>query len=157
MAITISNGFTITPNGGGSGNNGGTGWFFYSDEGVLNANPPTANGNAIFLAGGFGGDETFDPNQSGDYNLLILFNTINSVGANFTGDFNGATEPGGVVTITQGSNVAEYFNPNGVGMRVETSGPLAGVFIIETEYCIQTQTAASAFNQNDVITLSFSV
>lgn len=144
----------IGTSGGGGGNTGGPGWYFYSDEGTLNAGPPTANGNAIFLQG-HGGDETFDTNSSGDYNLIIHFNVNDSAGDSLQPNFSDATQAGGLVTITQGSNVAEYFNPNGNGMSLQTTGPLAGVFIIDTGNCLQTQTAANPFNFNDVITLSF--
>lgn len=154
MAIQFTNGMSITPKGTGGGNTGGAGWYFYSDEGTLNAGPPIDNGNTIFLDG-LGGDETFDPNQNGVSNLQIMFNVFNSVGTNFGGDFSSVTGNGGVVTITQGSNVAEYFNINGDGMSITNFGGF-DVFIIDTTNCIQTQTAANPFNANDVITLSFS-
>jgi hypothetical protein len=177
MALTLSNGFltelkttTQTTNlqlgdlvgeinigivggSGGGGNSGGAGWYFYSDEGYLNTDPPTANGNAIFLDN-INGVETFDPNQQGGTNLLLHFNLNDSAGTSYSAQFSDATQQGSTITITQGSNVAEYFNGSGAGMSVvDLYG--TDVFIINTSNCLQTQTAANPFNFNDPIILSF--
>lgn len=138
---------------GGGGNSGGAGWYFYSDEGYLNAGPPISNGNAIFLDN-IGGIETFDPNQQGGSNLLIHFNVNDSEGTSYSAQFSDATQQFSTVTITQGSNVAEYFNGSGAGMNLATLNGV-NVFVIDTTNCLQTQTAANPFNFNDVITLSF--
>lgn len=177
MAITLSNGLltelkTITQStnlqfgdlagkinivsaggSGGGGNAGGAGWYFYSDEGYLNAGPPISNGNAIFLDN-INGAETFDPNQQGGSNLILHFNVNDSVGTSYSAQFSNASQQGSTVTITQGSNVAEYFNGSGAGMVLQNLNGV-DVFIINTSNCLQTQTAANPFNFNDVITLSF--
>jgi len=138
---------------GGGGNGGGAGWYFYSEEGYLDVGPPTNNGNAIFLDN-TNYAETFNPNQQGGINLLLHFNLNDSAGTSYSAQFSDASQQGSTVTITQGSNVAEYFNGSGAGMSVV---PIDGVdvFIINTSNCLQTQTAANSFNFNDPITLSF--
>lgn len=176
MAIVLSNGFLSdfktttqstnlqfsdlvgeinigTSGDGGGGNSGGAGWYFYSDDGYLNVDPPINNGNTIFLDI-INGVETFDPNQQGGTTLLLHFNVNDSAGTSYSSQFSDASQQFSTVTITQGSNVAEYFNGSGAGMTLQN---LNGddVFIIDTTNCLQTQTAANPFNFNDVITLSF--
>ena len=177
MAITLSNGFlsdfkTTTQStnlqlsdlvgeiniesaggSGGGGNTEGAGWYFYSDEGYLNAGPPISNGNSIFLDN-INGVETFDPNQQGGTNLILHFNVNDSAGTSYSAQFSDASQQGSVVTITQGSNVAEYFNGSGAGMNLANLNGV-NVFVIDTTNCLQTQTSANPFNFNDVITLSF--
>jgi hypothetical protein len=154
MGIQITNGFSITPsNNGGGGNNGGAGWYFYSDEGYLNTDPPINNGNAIFLDT-INQVETFNPNQQGGTALLIHFNVNDSAGTSYSAQFSDASQQFSTVTITQGSNVAEYFNGSGAGMALTNMGGY-NIFIIDTSNCLQTQTAANPFNDTDPITLSF--
>ena len=174
MAITLSNGLltdfkttTQTTNlqfsdlvgkinieaSAGNGGGGGAGWYFYSDEGYLNTDPPILDGQAIFLDN-INQVETFNPNQQGGTNLLIHFNVNDSAGTSYSAQFSDATQQFSTVTITQGSNVAEYFNGSGVGMSfTNTSGVY--IFIIDTGNCLQTLTAANPFNDTDPITLSF--
>jgi hypothetical protein len=154
MGIQFTNGMSIIPNGnGGGGNTGGPGWYFYSDEGNLDADPPFANGNAIFLEG-VGGIETFNPNLNSN-NLILHFNLNNSVGDSLEPNFSASTQADSIVTITQGANVAEYFNQYGNGMNIVNIGS-GSFFVINTVNCTQTKTAVNPFNFNDVITLSFS-
>jgi len=117
---------------GGGGNGGGAGWYFYSEEGYLDVGPPTNNGNAIFLDN-INQVETFNPNQQGGTNLLIHFNVNDSAGTSYSAQFSDATQQFSTVTITQGSNVAEYFNGSGMGMTL-TDIDGADVFIIQRPY-----------------------
>lgn len=108
---------------GGSGGGGGTGagWYFYSDAGTINAGPPVADGNAIFLDNQGGPIvETFDPNKGNGVDTLN-FNVKDSAGIDYTTQMTNLANNGGTIEITQNSNIATYtlsigmcsINPNG--------------------------------------------
>ena len=81
------------------------GWFFYYANNGPVVNPPTNNGNTVFLpSGGLG---TYNPNYTGG-TLALYFNNNNSAGTSYTSQFSGLDTSGGTITISQGSSVAIY-------------------------------------------------
>jgi len=91
------------------GGGGGAGWYFYSDAGAINAGPPVADGNAIFIDDQGGGQlvETFDPNKANGVNT-INFNLKDSAGTDYTAQMNNLATKGGTIEITQNSNNVTY-------------------------------------------------
>jgi hypothetical protein len=133
---------------------GGAGWFFYSDEGTLNAPPPEADGNSIFLARDTQNNittETYNPNKSNGVDE-IYFNLIDSVGNDYTTQFTALAENGGTITITQGTNTVTYTSTVPGTFFVE---PSLGFFLIQTGPATQTVTSANPFVFADAITLTF--
>jgi hypothetical protein len=140
---------TPTPTSGGAGIGA---WYFYSDEGNINAAPPTANGNAIFLINGSPKVETFNPNKSNGVNE-IYFNLDDSNGTNYTTQFTQLATNGGTISITQGANSVTYTSTTPGTFFVQT---LEGFFIMQTGPATQTVTSANPFVFGDPISLSFS-
>jgi hypothetical protein len=131
---------------------GGSGsWYFYSDEGTLNAPPPVADGNSIFIIDGTPRVETYNPNKSSGTNE-IYFNLSDSAGVDYTTQFN-ALVTGGTLTITQGSNVARYTSLISGTFFVDS---INGFFILQTGPATQTLSSASPFVSGSPITLTFS-
>ena len=96
---------------GGGGATGSGSWYFYSDEGNINAGPPTANGNAIFTTQGSPVVETFNPNANSgtDY---IYFAPKDATGADYYNDFLLLADAGGTLTLNQNGNVAAFTGEN---------------------------------------------
>ena len=144
---------TATPgeNGGGSGS-----WYFYSDVGQLNANPPLQDGNAIFLIRdnepNSNPRETFNPNKSSGTNE-IYFNLSDSTGTDYTTQFAALQTNGGTISITQGSNTVTYTSATPGAFFVMSQ---EGFFMIQTGSTTQTVTSASAFFYGDPISITFS-
>jgi hypothetical protein len=137
---------TATSAGGGIG-----AWYFYSDEGNINAAPPIANGNAIFLINGSPKVETFNPNKSNGVNE-IYFNLDDSNGTNYTTQFTELATNGGTISITQGANTVTYTSTTPGTFFVQT---LEGFFIMQTGPATQTVTSASPFVFGDPISITF--
>jgi hypothetical protein len=138
----------------GSTTNGEGEWYFYSDEGTLNAQPPEADGNSIFLARDTQNNittETYNPNKSNGVDE-IYFNLIDSVGNDYTTQFTALAENGGTITITQGANTVTYTSTVPGTFFVE---PSLGFFLIQTGPATQTVTSANPFVFADPITISF--
>ena len=75
-------------------------WYFYSDTGNLNAGPPVANGNAIFLNDANQPSvETYNPNN--DVATKLYFNLHDSNGVDYTTEFTNLMNNGGTISITQ--------------------------------------------------------
>jgi hypothetical protein len=140
---------TPTPTSGGAGIGA---WYFYSDEGNLNAVPPTANGNAIFLINGSPKVETFNPNKTNGV-AEIYFNLDDSNGTNYTTQFTALANNGGTISITQGANTVTYTSVTPGAFFVDT---INGFFLIQTGPSTQTVTSANPFVFGDPISLSFS-
>jgi hypothetical protein len=126
-------------------------WYFYSDEGNINAAPPTANGNAIFLINGSPKVETFNPNKSNGVNE-IYFNLDDSNGTNYTTQFTQLATNGGTISITQGANSVTYTSTTPGTFFVQT---LEGFFIMQTGPATQTVTSASPFVFGSPISITF--
>jgi hypothetical protein len=132
---------------------GGIGaWYFYSDEGTLDAQPPFADGNAIFLINGAPKVETYNPNKSNGVNE-IYFNLDDSNGTNYTTQFTALATNGGTISITQGANTVTYTSTTPGTFFVESGG---GFFLIQTGPATQTVTSANPFVFGSPISLSFS-
>ncbi len=153
MVIGGTSGTSGTSGTGGTG--GGAGWFFYSDEGSLNAGPPSSNGNAIFVDNsGMGGNtETFNPNKVNGKTLY--FHQYDSAGVDYATQFAALQTNGGTLSITQNGQTATYTttNPN---MFVYTALSGNNSLLVNTGMLTQTSTTVNPFVYGDPITLSFS-
>ena len=149
--ITVVIGGTSSSGGGGGGATGSGSWYFYSDEGELNAPPPTADGNAIFRINSSPAVETYNPNKANGVSQ-IYFNLSDSAGIDYTTQFTTLTS-GGTITMTQGANTATYTSAIAGTFFVD---PVNGIFVIQTGPATQTVTSASPFVSGVPITLSFS-
>jgi hypothetical protein len=138
-------------------NGGGVGeWYFYSDEGPLNAMAPEGNGNAIFLinnpAGG-PGIETFNPNTA----EVLYFSTKDASGVSHLTEFQDLITYGGTIMIEQNGDIVEYNDsPNGGGFQVMTS-PAGGFIQINPALATIGQPAANSFVYADPISISISI
>lgn len=129
-------------------------WYFYSDEGNINADPPTANGNTIFTINSGGLTETFNPNKSGGVTSLY-FNVRDSVGTNYTSQFSGYTGGTGTITISQNGDTATYTSTTPMSFFIETNAGGSPFFIINANACTQTVTSANPFVYADPISITF--
>jgi hypothetical protein len=159
MSVVIGNGIMPTPTptptvGGGAGVGA---WYFYSDVGgIFDAQPPTANGNAIFTINtGGSNSETFNPNKSGGVTFLY-FNVRDSVGTNYTSQFSGYTGGTGTITISQNGDTATYTSTTPGSFFIETNAGGSPFFMINANACTQTVTSASSFVYADPISITFS-
>jgi hypothetical protein len=132
---------------------GGIGaWYFYSNEGTLDAGPPIADGNSIFLINGSPKVETYNPNKSNGVNE-IYFNLSDSNGTDYTTQFTTLSQSGGTITITQGTNTVTYTGTTSGTFFIDT---MNGFFIMQTGPATQTVTSVNPFVFGDPISLSFS-
>ena len=132
-------------------------WYFYSDEGTINANPPTANGNTIFTINTGGPTtETFNPNKSGGVTFLY-FNVRDSIGTNYTSQFSGYTGGTGTITISQNGDTATYTSTTPGSFFIETNVGVGGspFFIIAANACTQTKSSNAPFVFGDPISITF--
>jgi hypothetical protein len=143
--------FGLMVTGGGTGATG-AGWYFYSDEGNLNTDPPTADGNAIFRINGSPAVETYNPNKANGVNS-IYFNLSDSAGVDYTTQFTTLQNSGGTITMTQGANIATYTSVIPGTFFVDS---MNGIFVIQTDPATQTVTSASPFVYASPISISFS-
>jgi hypothetical protein len=144
---------TPTPTGGGAGVGE---WYFYSDEGTINANPPTLNGNAIFTINTGGSNtETFNPNKSSGVTFLY-FNVRDSIGTNYTSQFSGYTGGTGTITISQNGDTATYTSTTPGSFFIETNvGGGSPFFVIAANPCTQTKSSNASFVYGDPISIIF--
>lgn len=135
------------------GSNVGTGsWYFYSDEGTINAGPPTANGNAIFTIQGSPIIETFNPNENSGTSYLY-FDVKDSVGTDYTTQFSGLTT-GGTISVIQNGDVATYTGGSGA-FTVTGGGGGNQFFMIITSVATQVVTSSAPFVYADPISIRF--
>jgi hypothetical protein len=139
MAIGGTSGTSGT--GGGSGNS----WYFYSDEGPLNAPPPSNNGDAIFKVSG-------PSNVAG---LQLFFYRYDSNGVDYATQFAALQSNGGTLSITQNGQTVTYTtgNPN---MFIYTNIGGNYVLMVNTNMLTQTSATISPFVYGDPITLTIS-
>ena len=137
---------TPTSVGGGIGE-----WYFYSDEGNINAGPPTTSGNAQFIIQGSPVVETYNPNKSNGVTYLA-FNLNDSTDTNYNTQFTNLVNNGGTISITQGGNTVTYVGVAGPSFFIDPSG----FFVLSAQACTQTVTSASPFVFGTPISLSFS-
>lgn len=140
---------TPTPTGGGVGVGS---WYFYSDEGTINANPPIANGNAIFTIQGSPVVETFNPNKASGVTYLH-FNVNDSTGTNYTSQFSGYTGGTGTITISQNGDTATYTSTTPGSFAINNAGGL--FFVIATGACTQTKSSNAPYVYGDPISITF--
>ena len=153
MGIEFSNGFNITKNTLNDNIPGVGEWFFYSDEGNINAGPPVNNGNAIFTIQGSPVVETFNPNASSgtDY---IFFNPKDATGSDYYNDFLLLADAGGTLTLNQNGNIAAFNSQ--AGFLLLPDGNNWWYFRIDLAVATQTIQASGPFVYGDPIVLSFS-
>ena len=154
--LSVVVGGTASSEGGGGGGTGatGTGWYFYSDEGALNADPPINNGNVIFRLQESPQDETYNPNKDSGTGQLY-FNRYDIDGVDYLTQFTNLQTNGGTLSITQNGKTATYTttNPN---MFIYVNNPPNDFLFVNTSLLTQTATASSPFVSGAPITLSFS-
>jgi hypothetical protein len=152
MAIEFSNGFTITKNTLNDNIPGVGEWFFYSDEGNINAGPPTGNGNTIFIQAGTPNVETFNPNANSgtDY---IYFAPKDATGADYYNDFLLLADAGGTLTLNQNGNIAAFNSQ--AGFLLLPDGNNWWFFRIDLSVATQTIQASGPFVFGDPISLTF--
>lgn len=128
-SITVLIGGTPSGTNGTSGNSdSGLGeWSFYSDEGPINAMPPTGNGQILITGNTDNGTaETYDPNYDPDneiiWNKMILLSLSNSAGVSRETEFTELMNNGGTISLTQNGQTATYFFNSGGPFFVDPSG-----------------------------------
>jgi hypothetical protein len=140
------------------GSNAGIGsWYFYSDEGTINANPPVLNGNTIFTINtGSPTTETFNPNKASGVTFLH-FNVRDSVGTDYTSQFSGYTGGTGTITISQNGDTATYTSTTPGSFFIETNVGVGGspFFIIAAGACTQTKSSNAPYVYADPISITF--
>lgn len=141
---------TPTSTGGGAGVGE---WYFYSDEGTINANPPTANGNAIFTINTGTTIETFNPNKASGVTYLY-FNVNDSTGTDYTSQFSGYTGGIGTITISQNGDTATYTSTTPDSFMIENLGG-GSFFKIDTSKCTQTKESNNSYAFLDPISIVF--
>jgi hypothetical protein len=125
-SITVLIGGTPSGTSGNSGSGLGE-WSFYSDEGPINAMPPTGNGQLMITGNTDNGTvETYDPNYDPDDEVIwskyIAINLSNSAGVSRETEFTELMNNGGTISLTQNGQTATYFF-NGPGpFFVDPSG-----------------------------------
>jgi hypothetical protein len=136
---------TPTSTGGGIGE-----WYFYSDEGNINAGSPTTSGNAQFIIQGSPVVETYNPNKSNGVTYLA-FNLNDSTDTNYNTQFTNLVNNGGTISITQGGNTVTYVGVAGPSFFIDPSG----FFVLSAQACTQTVTSANPFVFGDPISITF--
>jgi hypothetical protein len=137
---------TSTSGGGGIGT-----WYFYSDEGMMNAGPPSGDGNALFW-NQTGNIETFNPNYTGG-TFQIYFAPKDSTGTSYTTQFSGLTT-GGTITMSQNGDTATYTLTSG---QATLGGPPGmQFFVMNISSGMQTKTSNAPFVYADPISITFS-
>jgi hypothetical protein len=142
---------TITPTPTPTSVGGGVGaWYFYSDEGNINAGPPTTSGNAQFITQGSPVFETYNPNKSNGVSFL-LFNLNDSTDTNYNTQFTNLVNNSGTISITQGGNTVTYVGVAGPSFFIDPFG----FFVLSAQACTQTVTSANPFVFGDPISITF--
>ena len=139
-----------TASGGGGGGNLGE-WYFFSDEGNINAGPPIGNGNAIFTISGSPVVETYNPNGTSGTTYLA-FSVTNAAGTSRLTEFSQLQTSGGTINVTQNGQTATYTSITPGPFFIDNQG---GQFLVFPA-AIQTATTANTFVFGDPITLSIS-
>ena len=135
-------------------NNGVGSWYFYSDEGNINAQPPNANGNAIFTITGGTIVETFNPNKVSGVTYLY-FDVKDSSGTDYTSFFSGYTGGTGTITISQNGDTATYTSTTPGSFAILSSGGGNNFFAIATPACTQTKDSNATYVYTDPISITF--
>jgi hypothetical protein len=156
LSVVVGNGIQPTPTPTPStGANAGVGsWYFYSDEGNINAAPPTANGNAIFTIQGSPVVETFNPNKSSGVTYLY-FSVKDSVGTDYTSQFSGYTGGTGTITLSQNGDTATYTSTTPGSFMIQNGGVGNNFFMIAVNPCTQTKSSNAPFVYADPISITF--
>jgi hypothetical protein len=128
-------------------------WFFYSDEGAMNAGPPNANGNALFMIVTGSNTETYNPNKVSG--LMLHFCVKDSAGTDYTSQFSGYTGGTGTITISQNGDTATYTSTTPGSFGIQNVGGGNSFFVINTASCTQTKTSNAPFVNGDPISISF--
>jgi hypothetical protein len=137
------------------GSNAGVGtWYFYSDAGMMNAGPPSGNGN-VLMWDQTTGNETFNPNYVSGHTFQIYFNPKDSVGTSYLTQFSGLTT-GGTITLSQNGDTATYVGAAGTMTLV---GPPGSQFFVMNfssgSGVTQTKTSNAPFVYADPISITF--
>ena len=142
---------TPTPTPTSAGGDAGSGsWFFYSDEGIMNAGPPSGNGNALFW-NQTSGTETYNPNYTGG-TFQIYLAPNDSTGTSYATLFSGLTT-GGTITLSQNGDTATYTLVNG---QATLGGPPGSqYFFMNITSGTQTKTSNAPFVSGTTISIIF--
>ena len=154
MGIEFSNGFNITKNTLNDNIPGVGEWFFYSDEGNINAGPPQNNGNAIFIIEAATNIETFNPNASSgtDY---IYFNPLDATGADYFSDFQQLVDAGGTLTLNQNGDTAIFNTVGSIGGFEMLPISTYWMFRVKLSVATQTKSSNAPYVYADPISLTF--
>jgi hypothetical protein len=143
---------TPTPTPSTGANTGVGSWYFYSDEGNMNAAPPINDGNAVFTINSGTVTETFNPNKSNGVSYLY-FNVKDSTGTDYTSQFSGYTGGTGTITISQNGDTATYTSSTFGSFGIQNLGN--NFFVIATAACTQTKSSNAPFVYTDPISITF--
>jgi len=137
---------TATPTSSGVGS-----WYFYSDEGPMNAGAPSANGNALFW-NQTSNTETYNPNYTGG-TFQIYLAPNDSTGTSYATQFSGLTT-GGTITLSQNGDTAIYTLTSG---QAVLGGPPGNQFFVMNinSSGIQTKTSNAPFVSGTTISVIF--
>jgi hypothetical protein len=137
---------TPTPTSSGVGS-----WFFYSDEGPMNAGAPSGNGNALFW-NQTSNTETYNPNYTGG-TFQIYLAPNDSTGTSYATQFSGLTT-GGTITLSQNGDTAIYTLTSG---QAVLGGPPGNQFFVINinSSGIQTKTSNAPFVSGTTISVIF--
>lgn len=137
------------------GSNAGVGsWYFYSDAGMMNAGPPSADGN-VLMWDQTTGEETFNPNYVSGHTFQIYFALKDSTGTDYTTQFSGLSS-GSTITISQNGDTATY--SGATGQMVVTGPPGSQFFfmpITNSGGIVQTKQSNASFVYADPISITF--
>jgi hypothetical protein len=144
---------TPTPTSTSGGSGVGT-WYFYSDAGMMNAGPPSGNGN-VLMWDQTTGMETFDPNYVSGHTFQIYFAPNDSTGTSYVTQFSGLTT-GGTITLSQNGDTATYVGAAGT---MTLAGPPGNQFFVMNfgsgTGVTQTKTSNAPFTYTDPISITF--
>jgi hypothetical protein len=142
---------TTTPTPTPTSNSSGQGeWYFYSDEGALNTDPPLNPGNVIFLTSS-GGNETFNPNRSSGTNQIYL-NRYDDSGTDYGTQFNNLMVSGGTISIIQNGQTATFTTSTAYQFQYNSA---SNGFLMIPNTVNQTASTASSFVYGIPISITF--
>jgi outer membrane biosynthesis protein TonB len=126
------------------------GWLFYSPDNEPVLEPPSNNGNIVFIDQATG-NGTYNPNYIGGL-FSLYFNENSSDGTSYVSQFSGLDTLGGTITINQGSSTAIYSGTSG---DFQSSGIFTFLEVNRPEQMIQS--ASTPFVSGTTINLTFNV
>lgn len=132
-------------------NTGAGEWYFYSDEGPVNAAEPVDDGNALFITNT--SFETYNPNITGN----LFFNVNDTSGVSHLTEFQSLIDNSGTIMIYQNGDFVEYTSMQNDGGFEIIAAPGGSYLKIDTSIASIGQPAANPFVYADPITISISI